>query len=109
MTTQAEKQEKRGLVMGYLKMDIDDNYINEMAEYYEKQGKQLQGMMDSYIDAIRKLTEDGIVQGDTADRLKSYLAYAERLKQVVMEASTEARDMVADYLAEICEQDQYRY
>lgn len=95
--------------MGYLKMDIEDDYINEMAEYYEKQGKQLQGMLDSYIDAIRKLTEDGVILGNTSDRLKSYLAYAERLKQAVMEASTEARDLAADYLAEICEQDQYRY
>lgn len=95
--------------MGYLKVIVDDNYINEMAEYYERQGKQLQGMIDSYIDAIRKVTENGIVQGDTADRLKSYLAYAEKLKQVVLEVSTEARDLAGSYLKEICEQDQYQY
>ncbi len=95
--------------MGYLKMNIDDDYINEMAEYYEKQGKQLQGLMDSYIEAIRRITEDGIVQGDTADRLKSYLAYAEKLKQAVLEASIEARDLAGSYLEEICGQDQYQY
>ncbi len=95
--------------MGYLKMNVDDDYINEMAEYYEKQGKQLQGMMDSYIEAIRRITEEGIVQGDTSDRLKSYLAYAEKLKQAVQEASTEARDLAGSYLEEICGQDQYQY
>lgn len=95
--------------MGYLKVVVDDNYINEMAEYFDRQGKQLQGMIDSYIDAIRKVTENGIVQGDTADRLKSYLAYAEKLKQVVLEVSTEARDLASSYLEEICEQDQYQY
>lgn len=95
--------------MGYLKMKVDDDYINEMAEYYEKQGKQLQGMVDSYTDAIRKVTEDGIVQGDTADRLKSYLGYAEKLKQAVLEAAAEARDLAGGYLEEIYEQDQYRY
>lgn len=95
--------------MGYLKAIVDDNYINEMAEYFERQGKQLQGMMDSYIDAIRRVTENGIVQGDTADRLKSYLEYAEKLKQVVLEVSTEARDLAGSYLEEICEQDQYQY
>lgn len=95
--------------MGYLKMRIDDGYINEMAEYYEKHGKQLQGMMDSYMDAIRKVTENGIIQGDTSDRLKSYLGYAEKLKQAVLEVSTEARDLAGSYLEEICEQDQYRY
>lgn len=95
--------------MGYLKVIVDDNYINEMAEYFERQGKQLQGMIDSYIDAIRKVTENGIVQGDTADRLKSYLAYVEKLKQVVLEVSTEARDLADSYLEEICEQDQYQY
>lgn len=95
--------------MGYLKVIVDDNYINEMAEYFERQGKQLQGMMDSYIDAIRRVTENGIVQGDTADRLKSYLEYAEKLKQVVLEVSTEVRDLAGSYLEEICEQDQYQY
>ena len=94
--------------MGYRKVNVDDNYINEMAEYFEGQG-QLQGMIDSYIDAIRRVTEDGIVQGDTADRLKSDLAYAERLKQTVLEVSTEARDLAGSYLEEICEQDQYQY
>ncbi len=95
--------------MGYLKVIVDDNYINEMAEYFERQGKQLQGMIDSYIDAIRRVTENGIVQGDTADRLKSYLEYAEKLKQVVLEVSTETRDLAGSYLEEICEQDQYQY
>ncbi|MDE6743074.1 MAG: hypothetical protein K2J95_04235 [Lachnospiraceae bacterium] len=64
-------------------------------------------MIDSYIDAIRRVTEDGIVQGDTDDKLKSYLAYAERLKQAVLEVLIEARGLAGSYLEEICEQDQY--
>lgn len=95
--------------MRYIKRIIDDGYINEMAEYYEKQGKQLQSMVDFYIDSIRKVTEGGIVKGDTSDRLKSYLAYAEKLKQTILDESIKTRDLTGSYLEEIYEQDQYQF
>ena len=93
--------------MEYIKINIDDSYINEMAEYYERQGKQLQGMIDSYLDIMKRVTEDGIVQGDTSEALKAFLAYAEKLRQSVLNVSTKARDMTGSYLEEIDNQDKY--
>lgn len=88
---------------------IDDSYINEMAEYFEMQGKQLQGMVDSYIAALKRVTQEGVVEGETSDALKSFLEYAEKLNQVISAASTEIRDSVINYLEEIDTQDQYLY
>lgn len=88
---------------------IDDNYINEMAEYFEMQGKQLQCMVDSYIAALKRVTQEGVVEGETSDALKSFWEYAEKLNQVISAASTEIRDSVINYLEEIDTQDQYLY
>lgn len=94
---------------GYSKIIIDDGYINEMAEYYVRQGTQLQKIADSYIDAIRQVTEEGIVQGDTANKLKSYLAYAEKLRRIILDVSIKAGNLTGSYLEEIYKQDQYRF
>lgn len=88
---------------------VDDDYINGMAEYFEKQGKQLQCMADSYMEFMKRITEEGIVEGETADALKSFLGYAEKLKRVISVTSAEMRDSVMNYLEEIDEQDQYLY
>ena len=80
-----------------------------MAEYFETQGKQLQCMVDSYIAAIKRVTEEGVVEGETSDALKSFLEYAEKLNQVIAATSVEVRDSVMNYLEEIDTQDQYLY
>lgn len=95
--------------MHYTELVIDDNYINEVAEYFETQGKQLQCMVDFYIAALKRVTEEGVVEGETSDALKSFLEYAEKLNQVISATSVEVRDTVMNYLEEIDTQDQYLY
>lgn len=95
--------------MHYTELVIDDNYINEVAEYFETQGKNLQRMVDSYIAALKRVTEEGVVEGETSDALKSFLEYAEKLNQVISSTSVEVRDTVMNYLEEIDTQDQYLY
>lgn len=95
--------------MHYTELIIDDNYINEMAEYFEKQGKQLQSMVNAYIAAMKRITEEGIAEGETSDALKTFLEYAQRLNQVISATSVEVRDSVMNYLEEIDTQDQYLY
>lgn len=95
--------------MYYTRLIIDNNYINEIAEYFEKQGKQLQNMADAYIAAIKRITDEGIVQGETSEALKIFLEYAQKLNQIISSTSIEARDTVMNYLEEIDAQDQYLY
>ncbi|MBD5534984.1 MAG: hypothetical protein HDQ99_04915 [Lachnospiraceae bacterium] len=88
---------------------IDEEYINEMAEYFEKQGKQLQNMADSYIAAMKRVVEEGIVKGETSEALRAFLEYAEKLNQVIVSTAIQIRDYTMDYLEEIDTQDQYLY
>lgn len=87
---------------------IDEEYINGMAEYFEKQGKQLQKMSNDYIRIMRKVVEDGIIKGETAESLSAFLQYAEKLNRVVASTALQIRDSTVNYLGEIDTRDQYQ-
>ncbi|MFG6358872.1 MAG: hypothetical protein K1W26_18940 [Acetatifactor sp.] len=87
---------------------FDEEYINGMAEYFEKQGKQLQKMSDDYVKAMRRIVESGIKRGDTAESLRAFLQYAEKLNRVIASTAVQIRDSTADYWGEIDARDQYR-
>lgn len=87
---------------------IDEEYINGMAEYFEKQGKQLQKMSNDYIRIMRKVVEDGIIKGETAESLRAFLQYAEKLNRVVASTALQIRDSAVNYLGEIDTRDQYQ-
>lgn len=88
---------------------MNEDYIYEMAEYFEKQGKQLQNIADAYIAAIKRVTEEGIVKGETSETLRIFLEYAEKLNQVIELMAKEVRDSVVNYQEEIDAQDRYLY
>lgn len=91
------------------KVVVDDGYLNEMAEYFEKQGKQLQGMANAYIAAMRNIAKEGTVEGRTANALRQFIEYAQKQTQAIASTSRQIRDSVMNYLEEIDAQDQYRY
>lgn len=95
--------------MEYKKVEITDDYINEMAEYFERQGKSLQSMVDAYIALMRRVIGEGISEGETAEALGDFLAYAERLQQIILEKSRVIRDCTMNYLEEVDSQDYYLY
>lgn len=88
---------------------IDESYINKMAEYFEEQGRQLQRMVDSYIAAMRRAAEEGIVKGETSETLMRFTEYAEKLNGVILSTAKEVRDSVMNYLEEVDTQDRYLY
>lgn len=88
---------------------IDEEYINQMAEYFEKQGKQLQNMINSYNAVMKKVVEAGIMEGKTSETLKAFSEYAEKLNQVIISTAMQIRDSTMNYLEEIDTQDQYLY
>lgn len=92
-----------------VKVIVDDAYLNEMAEYFEKQGRQLQSMANAYITAMEEIAKEGIVEGRTANALKQFVEYAQKQIQDIASTSEQIRDTVLNYLEEIDAQDQYQY
>lgn len=90
-----------------IELIIDEEYINGMAEYFEKQGKQLQQMADYYIATMKKVVEEGVAMGETSETLITFLEYAQKLNQVIGSTAIQVRNSTMNYLEEIDTQDQY--
>lgn len=91
------------------KLIVNDSYLDKMAEYFEKQGKQLQGMANAYIAAMTNIAKDGTVEGRTANALKQFVEYAQRQTQAIASTSEQIREAVLNYLEEFDTNDQYQY
>lgn len=90
-------------------LTIDESYIEEMAEHFERQGRQLQKMADAYIVAMRQIVQEGIVKGETSETLMRFTECAEKLHQVIQLTAEGVRDSVMNYLEEVDAQDQYLF
>lgn len=88
---------------------IDDDYINAMAEYFEKQGRQLQGIADNYISAMTRMVQEGMPIGETSETLRTFVNYAQALQREILTTAMKARNLTLDYLEEVDVKDNYQY
>ena len=55
---------------------IDDDYVNEMADFLNTRATNLQEGIDRYIQILENIRRDAIKQGATADALDTFISYA---------------------------------
>lgn len=52
---------------------IVDEYVDSVKDYFMEQCENINGVKNSYIGAMERLIETGIMEGDTAEALKVFL------------------------------------
>lgn len=95
--------------MSYIKLIIDSDYIDGIKSYCEEQGKQLQDMIDTYLEIMGTLIETGITEGETADALRIIVGYAEDLALVVESTAVTVKDTIDNFIEDIDAEDQYSF
>lgn len=91
------------------KVEKNDDSIQEVSEYVEKQGHQIQAIIDDYIMIIKHLTQEGIKAGDTYEALMAYIVKTETLSNIVEQTLLMIRDIVWNYAEEIDTQERVEY
>ena len=66
-------------------LKIDDDYVLNMGETLSEKEKELQSGVDKYLEIMKKISEDAIKEGETAQALDTFITYAEELKDVISE------------------------
>lgn len=89
------------------KVIVDDGYMQDVSEYFESQGKQLQEIIDSYIRIMNRVAEEGISKGQTSDSIRRFISYAEQLNNVIADTSIEIKTVTMNCMEEIDTQDRY--
>lgn len=90
-------------------LKIDDDYVKSQAKQIAEWTVDLQQGIDKYIGILNHILEDGIMEGATADALRSFVGYVENLKDIVKDMGEEAKGMCLAFLSEIDEADSYLY
>lgn len=91
------------------KVIVDDGYMQDISEYFESQGMQLQERIDAYIRIMNRVVEEGISKGETSDSIRRFIAYAEQLNNVIADTSVEIKTATMKCMEEIEEQEQYMF
>ena len=88
---------------------IDDDYVNEMADFLNTRATNLQEGIDRYIQILDNIRRDAIKQGATADALDTFISYAKNLSEVVEELGSSADKTCNAFLTDIDESDEFLF
>ena len=88
---------------------IDDDYVNEMADFLNTRATNLQEGIDRYIQILENIRRDAIKQGATADALDTFISYAKNLSNVVEELGQTAKETCNTFISDVDESDEFLF
>lgn len=80
---------------------VDNDYCKKMGIYIESQGGQMEELISSYILIMKKLKNNGVVEGKTAKALATYIHQAERLSGNIKTITSSMQTEICNFAAEI--------
>ena len=87
-------------------LKIDDDYVLDMGTTLSDNETELQSGVDKYLEIMKKIREDAIKEGETA---QAFITYAGELKNVITEHGVNVNKTCQKFKAEIDENDQYLF
>ena len=88
---------------------VSDEYINEMSEFFLKQGENLENMLDQYLAVLWVICNINITSGKIHDGLEAYKNAGKSLNGELKILSTVVSQTLKNFLNEIDEVDKYIY
>ncbi len=88
---------------------IDDDYCNQMSEYFIKQEEHLDSVISQYITILQEIKNTAITSGDVSDALSEYIGYAQKLNNQIGNVSTITKTHISNFLKKVDEVDKYLF
>lgn len=90
---------------------IDDSYFSSVKNYCSKAGNGTIGpMLDSYISLLKKVKEIGILSGNEADVIDTFIEYSEKISSTNFNGiPNKFSSLCSDYITQIDEEDDYLF
>jgi hypothetical protein len=96
-------------MMSYKKIIVDDDYIEEMAYYYNDTGILLQNMIDAYINIMNLILNFAIKSGEVHEAIRAFVTCAEQMKGCINETAQLAKRAADEFLVQIDEKDNFLF
>ncbi|MBO5082687.1 MAG: hypothetical protein J6C06_08785 [Lachnospiraceae bacterium] len=88
---------------------INDEYMQELGIFCTKKGLMLQETVDSYFSIMKQCSEQGIVKGEIAQKIKFLMEEASRIQNIIEDVGNKTRELSLNYLEESYSQEQYYF
>ena len=88
---------------------IDDDFCEALGQYFVKKGEELDLKISDYIAVLQDLRKKGIVSGDVAAALSSFISYASILKKQIGSISSDTNKQISNFLSQIDAADKYLF
>lgn len=95
--------------MAGTELKIDDDYVTEMATYLGEKGTELQGYVDKYIQILKNIRTDAIIEGDTAKALDEFITFSENLNTEIQKLGENGKKQAEGFAVEIDDADSYLF
>ena len=95
--------------MASTELIVDDEYCKKLADFFLKHGANLEMDVSVYITVMESLRETGIIGGDAARALDTYIQYAKKIDNMIYIISTEAYKTAHNFVSSIDAADQYLF
>lgn len=80
---------------------LDDHYIYNARDYFEKAGSALETKLDKLISILRIVCNDGCISGEKAEAMKVYTARVILLRDTIIEHEKKCKEFVLNFKEEI--------
>lgn len=90
---------------------IDDDYFSSVKNYCSKAGNGTIGqMLDSYISSLKKVKEIGILSGNEAEVIDTFIEYSEKISSSKFDGiPNKFSSLCSNYITQIDEEDDYLF
>lgn len=95
--------------MAETSLKIDDDYCSAVADYFNKQGVNLNTYIKQYISILKDIKNDAIVSGDVAKALDAYITYVKKLENQIDSISANAQKQTNNFLKAVDDADLYLF
>ncbi len=88
---------------------VDDDYCNNMGQYFLEQGDAIDTCISSYIGIMERVNNSAIVLGETSSALSAYITQASKLQGKIRQISSVLKSTEEHFLLEVDAQDRYLF
>lgn len=92
-----------------MNLKVDDEYCNEVADYYRKYGEKINNCVNEYVIILKEIKKEAIKKGNVADALESYISYSKKMNGKFLRLAKDAQKYTKKYVEKIDDADQYLF
>ena len=92
-----------------MELIIYDAEIQNLADFCDKTGGELEVFFYRYIRILESISENALKSGDARARLDSYISYASKMLGDLAQNSREVQSNMKNYLTQIDNADQFLF